>query len=329
MRRVLAALALASLLLGGCQTLPRVPYALETLHAASPDYRYNFIEPGTRVRFLGDIGGVGREHPSGELQLLPLSGGGANGAYGAGVMYGWGRRGDRPEFDVVTGVSAGALIAPFVFAGSAFDPALREAFTDGRAKNLLRSRGLGALLWPGVFKPEPLRKLITNSVTPGLVEAVGAEHRKGRRLYIATTSLDTQTQVVWDMGALAQRTDPESRQLFQNILIASSSIPGVFPPVLLTFERGGQAVSELHADGGTVANFFAAGFARRPDAHHAGGARLHPPQQSDHAAVCRRSGGRPQNHSAKLRHHAEIPHSLRAHQREACRKRQGPEAGGG
>lgn len=258
MRRVLAALALASFLLGGCQTLPRVPYALETLHAASPDYRYNFIEPGTRARFLGDIGGVGRQHPSGELQLLALSGGGANGAYGAGVMYGWGRRGDRPEFDVVTGGSAGALIAPFVFAGSAFDPALREAFTDGRAKNLLRSRGLGALFWPGVFKPEPLRKLITKSVTPGLIEAVGAEHRKGRRLYIATTSLDTQTQVVWDMGALAQRTDPASRQLFQNILIASSSIPGVFPPVLLTFERDGQAVSELHADGGTVANFFVA-----------------------------------------------------------------------
>ena len=114
------------------------------------------------------------------------------------------------------------------------------------------------MLWPGVFKPEPLRKLITNSVTPGLIEAVAAEHRKGRRLFIATTSLDTQTQVVWDMGALAQRTDPASRQLFQNILIASSSIPGVFPPVLLTFERGGQAVSELHADGGTVANFFVA-----------------------------------------------------------------------
>lgn len=94
------------------------------------------------------------------------------------------------------------------------------------------------MLWPGVFKPEPLRKLITNSVTPGLVEAVGAEHRKGRRLYIATTSLDTQTQVVWDMGALAQRTDPESRQLFQNILIASSSIPGVFPPRIADLRTG-------------------------------------------------------------------------------------------
>jgi len=173
-------------------------------------------------------------------------------------MFGWSQRGDRPEFSVVTGVSAGALIAPFVFAGRPFDTSLRAAFTDGRSNNLLRSRGLGALFLPGVFKPEPLRKLIASSITPGLVAAVATEHRKGRRLFVATTSLDTQTQVVWDMGALAQHSDRASRLLFQDILVASSSVPGVFPPVLLTFERDGHTVSELHADGGTVANFFVA-----------------------------------------------------------------------
>ena len=258
MRGILATLALAGLLLGGCQTLQRVPYTLETLHAASPDYRYNFVEPETRSRFLGDIGAVRREQANSDLQVLAISGGGANGAYGAGVLYGWGHRGDRPDFAIVTGVSTGALVAPFVFAGPSFDPALRAAFTDGRSKNLLRSRGLGALFLPGVFKPEPLRKLVADSITPGLIDAVAAQHRNGRRLYIATTSLDTQTQVIWDMGALAQRADPASRLLFTNILIASSSLPGVFPPVLLTFERDGQAVSELHADGGAVANFFVA-----------------------------------------------------------------------
>ena len=255
--RLLLTLAITALLLGGCQTIPRVPYGIEMLHAASPSYRYDFLEPDTRARFFREIRQVQREQAS-ELQLLALSGGGANGAYGAGVMYGWSQRGDRPKFSVVTGVSAGALIAPYVFAGPAFDPALREAFTDGRSKNLLRSRGLGALFLPGVFKPEPLRQLITDSVTPALIEAVATEHRKGRRLFVATTSLDTQTQVVWDMGALAQHGDPASRLLFQNILIASSSVPGVFPPVLLTVERDGHAVSELHADGGTVANFFVA-----------------------------------------------------------------------
>ena len=95
---------------------------------------------------------------------------------------------------------------------------------------------------------------MADSITPDLIDAIATQHRTGRRLYIATTSLDTQTQVVWDMGALAQHTDRASRVLFTNILIASSSLPGVFPPVLLTFEHGGLAVSELHADGGTVAN---------------------------------------------------------------------------
>ncbi|MDO9433108.1 MAG: patatin-like phospholipase family protein [Phenylobacterium sp.] len=257
MIRFVGALA-AAIVLAGCQTLPRVPYGLEALHAASPNYRYNFAEPDTRTRFLSEVTDVQRQQAGRELQLLALSGGGANGAYGAGVMYGWSQRGDRPAFSVVTGVSAGALIAPFVFAGPSFDPALRQAFTDGRSKDLLRSRGLGALLRPGIFRPEPLRKLIVDSVTPTLIEAVAAEHRKGRRLFVATTSLYTQTQVVWDMGALAQLNDPVSRQLFQNILIASSSIPGVFPPVLLTFEQGRHTVSELHADGGAVANFFVA-----------------------------------------------------------------------
>lgn len=258
MPRIIAALALAWLVLGGCQTVPRTPFALETLHAASPDYRYNFVEPETRARFLGEIGIVRRQHASGELQLLSLSGGGANGAYGAGVMYGWSQRGDRPAFDIVTGVSTGALIAPYVFAGPAFDPDLRKAFTDGRSSKLLQSRGVGALFRAGVFKPGPLRKLITESVTPGLIEAVAAEHRKGRRLYIATTSLDTQTQVVWDMGALAQHTDRASRLLFVDILVASSSIPGIFQPVLLSFERDGRGIAELHADGGAIANFFVA-----------------------------------------------------------------------
>jgi len=258
MKKIGVLYALFALVLGGCQTLPRVPYGIEMLRAASPSYRYDVSEPVARARFSGEISSVQRNQASAELQLLALSGGGANGAYGAGVMFGWSQRGDRPEFSVVTGVSAGALIAPFVFAGRPFDTSLRAAFTDGRSNNLLRSRGLGALFLPGVFKPEPLRKLIASSITPGLVAAVATEHRKGRRLFVATTSLDTQTQVVWDMGALAQHSDRASRLLFQDILVASSSVPGVFPPVLLTFERDGHTVSELHADGGTVANFFVA-----------------------------------------------------------------------
>ncbi len=166
MKKIGVLYALFALVLGGCQTLPRVPYGIEMLRAASPSYRYDVSEPVARARFSGEISSVQRNQASAELQLLALSGGGANGAYGAGVMFGWSQRGDRPEFSVVTGVSAGALIAPFVFAGRPFDTSLRAAFTDGRSNNLLRSRGLGALFLPGVFKPEPLRKLIASSITP-------------------------------------------------------------------------------------------------------------------------------------------------------------------
>ena len=141
-------------------------------------------------------------------------------------MVGWSQAGNRPDFEVVTGVSTGALIAPFVFAGRRFDPALEHAYTSGQTDQLLKSRGLYALLLPGVFKPEPLTNLVLNNISPELLAAIAEEHRKGRRLYVSTTSLDTQTQVVWDMGAIAQRNDDASRLLFVNVLIASASAAG-------------------------------------------------------------------------------------------------------
>ena len=165
---------------------------------------------------------------------------------------------DQPAFEVVTGVSTGALIAPFVFAGRSFDPALTRAYTSGQTEGLLKSRGLLALFLPGVFNPAPLRDLVLDNVDDALLRAVAAEHARGRRLYVATTSLDTQTQIVWDMGALATQDDVQSRLLFVNVLIASASIPGAFPPVPLTYEHAGREVSEVHVDGGTVANFLVA-----------------------------------------------------------------------
>src|SRR5690606_32655243 len=119
-------------------------------------------------------------------------------------------RGDRPEFEIVTGVSTGALIAPFAFVGEEGDAGLARAFTDGGSEGLLRSRGLGVLFRPSVFRPEPLAQLVVNNVDETLLRAVAEQHRRGRRLYVATTSLDTQTQIVWDMGALAQQTDEMS-----------------------------------------------------------------------------------------------------------------------
>ncbi|AYG95039.1 phospholipase [Brevundimonas naejangsanensis] len=255
--RLLALILLptAALALGACQTMPRPAFQAADLAAASPPWRYDFLSQEARDRFVRETLDASQATTDGTFDILALSGGGANGAYGAGVMVGWSQAGDRPDFEVVTGVSTGALIAPFVFAGPAFDPDLRHAYTSGQTDRLLRSRGLFALIFPGVFKPEPLTNLVVDNVTPELLDAIAAEHRKGRRLYVSTTSLDAQTQVVWDMGAIAQRTDPASRLLFVNVLIASASIPGAFPPVLLDVAHQGRRVQELHVDGSTVSSF--------------------------------------------------------------------------
>lgn len=254
-RFVLTCLMLAALGAAACQTLPRPAFTQAELAAASPPYRYDFSSDTARARFEADTRRAAQAPADGRFDLLALSGGGANGAWGAGVMTAWS---DPPTFEVVTGVSTGALIAPFVFAGRSFDPALTQAYTGGQADGLLKSRGLLALFLPGVFDPAPLRDLVLDNVDETLLRAVAAEHAKGRRLYVATTSLDTQTQIVWDMGALASRDDVASRVLFVNVLIASASIPGAFPPVPLTYDHDGRQVSEIHVDGGTVANFLVA-----------------------------------------------------------------------
>lgn len=241
--------------LTACQTLPRPGFTQEELAAASPPFRYDFSNDAARSRFEADTRRAGQAPADGRFDLLALSGGGANGAFGAGIMTAWD---DQPAFEVVTGVSTGALIAPFVFAGRSFDPALTRAYTSGQTEGLLKSRGLLALFLPGVFNPAPLRDLVLDNVDDGLLRAVAAEHARGRRLYVATTSLDTQTQIVWDMGALATQDDVQSRLLFVNVLIASASIPGAFPPVPLTYEHADREVSEVHVDGGTVANFLVA-----------------------------------------------------------------------
>lgn len=241
--------------LTACQTLPRPGFTQEELAAASPPFRYDFSNDAARSRFEADTRQAGQAPADGRFDLLALSGGGANGAFGAGIMTAWD---DQPAFEVVTGVSTGALIAPFVFAGRSFDPALTRAYTSGQTEGLLKSRGLLALFLPGVFNPAPLRDLVLDNVDDALLRAVAAEHARGRRLYVATTSLDTQTQIVWDMGALATQDDVQSRLLFVNVLIASASIPGAFPPVPLTYEHAGREVSEVHVDGGTVANFLVA-----------------------------------------------------------------------
>jgi len=195
---------------------------------------------------------IGRD----EFNILALSGGAAGGAYGAGVLTGLTKAGRRPDFAIVTGVSTGALIAPLAFLGSAWDDRLTEAYVGGHATELLSLRRLAPALGPSIFKGESLDDLVQTFVDQEMVEAVALEHAKGRRLLIATTNLDSQRAVVWDMGEIATHGGDEALKLFRTLLVASSSVPGIFPPKLVEVETDGRLYQEMHVDGGVAAPLF-------------------------------------------------------------------------
>lgn len=192
--------------------------------------------------------------PEKKYEILVLSGGAVYGAYSAGVLVGWSDAGDRPIFDVITGVSIGALTAPFVFAGPEYDSVIRESSTMLRSEDLFkRRRGIRELLNESVADNTPLRKRLNGLITPQFLQKVAAEHAKGRRLYIGSTNLDTKRLVVWDLGAIATKGDVA---LFIDTMLASAAIPGFFPSVRFNVEIDGQQYEELHVDGGVTRSMF-------------------------------------------------------------------------
>ncbi|MEH6633273.1 MAG: patatin-like phospholipase family protein [Halopseudomonas aestusnigri] len=189
-----------------------------------------------------------------KLNLLALSGGGEDGAYGAGLLNGWTEAGTRPEFQIVTGVSTGALIAPFAFLGPEYDPVLKEIYTTINFDSLLIFRPIRGLL-SGIALSDntPMRKLIAKHITQELIDKIGVEHKKGRRLTVATTNIDAGKSVLWNLGEIAASGNPKALGLFRDVLAASSAIPGVFPPVKIHVEILGKKYDELHVDGGVSA----------------------------------------------------------------------------
>jgi len=185
---------------------------------------------------------------------LALSTGGGDGAFGAGLLNGWSESGKRPEFSVVTGVSTGALMAPYAFIGPSQDAGLKRAYTEYNAGDIFED----------IKTPEslvdtwPLKRLIEKEVTPELLAQVAEAYRRGRRLFVATTNLDAQRGMIWNMGAIAAKGDEAALALFRNVLRASTAIPGLFPPVLIDVEANGKKTQEMHADGGLSAQIFVA-----------------------------------------------------------------------
>ena len=188
---------------------------------------------------------------------LVLSGGGANGAFAAGLLAGWSDRGDRPEFNRVTGVSTGALIAPFAFLGPDYDHVLEEVYTTVETSDIVSRRSIiAALSSDALTSTRPLQDLLAFYVTPELISAIAEQHQRGRRLLVITTNLDALRPVVWDIGEIAASDTRGRVELVRKILLASASIPIAMPPVYIEVEAAGAMYDEMHVDGGATAQLF-------------------------------------------------------------------------
>ena len=264
-------LAASLLLLAGCGSFIRLqappPAEVEQLAVLGvPNARFWLdARPDGLIAEAGEM--ARREaatRPPGPLpaaNFLALSGGGDNGAFGAGVMLGWTASGQRPQFNVVTGISAGALIAPFAFLGPDYDPALREVFTGQQAIDILVlprlvMGGVQLLFGEAIADISPLTRLINRHANEAMLAAIAAEYARGRLLLIGTTNLDLQRPVVWNIGAIAASGHPDALTLFRRILLASASIPGAFPPVLVDVADSERAFQEMHVDGGASMQVF-------------------------------------------------------------------------
>jgi predicted acylesterase/phospholipase RssA len=195
------------------------------------------------------------------LHYLAISGGAYDGAFSAGLLSGWSQSGTRPDFTLVTGVSTGALIAPFVYIGSKYDAKLKELYTNTTTKNILITSVWDVLdgITGGLslVDSSPLEHSINTNITPQVMAEIATENRKGKRLYIATTNIEAQRGVIWDIGEIASSGHPHALELIHKIMLASASIPGVFRPVFIDVTAGGTHYTEMHVDGGVTSQVFA------------------------------------------------------------------------
>ena len=195
--------------------------------------------------------------PLPSADFLALSGGGDSGAFGAGLLCGWSKEGSRPSFKLVTGISTGALLAPFAFLGAEYDPVLREVYTNYKPEDILKPRIiLAALTDDAMADNAPLGRLTEKYITQDTLQAIAREYVKGRLLFIATTNLDARQSVIWNMTKIAASNHPDALGLFRKIMLASAAIPGAFPPSMFDVEVNGKPYQEMHVDGGATAQVF-------------------------------------------------------------------------
>ena len=270
-RLIVSALFLAVAVLQGCATPPRLPAVPVELQgrAVIPGLAEVRYRPGVDNDRLAEDGkeSIRRELAWRAEQGLPeqlppahflaISGGGDNGAFGAGLLNGWTRAGTRPEFKLVTGISTGALIAPMAFLGKEYDYRLEEFYTQIEPKDILVKRPFYAILSnDSLSDNSPLWQRVSEEVTRELLDAIAVESHKGRLLLVGTADLDARQGYIWNMGKIAESSDPRALDLFRAIIIASAAIPGAFSPVMIDVEVQGEKYQEMHVDGGTLAQVF-------------------------------------------------------------------------
>ena len=256
------------LILTGCASTPqRQPlppeYTLKAEIPGIPEARFwgdewptfaaERFEEFTDADFRRDYAGI-YDKPH---NYLAISGGGANGAFGAGLLIGWTATGERPEFSMVTGVSTGALTAPFAFLGPDYDDEMQEVYTTTTTKDIAVKRNMfAAAFGDSVTDTTPLQELIAKYIDADMIDAIAREHKRGRRLFVGTVNLDAGRSVIWNIGAIAASDYPQKMTLIHELLRASAAIPIAFPPVIISVEAEGKRYDELHVDGGTGSQVF-------------------------------------------------------------------------
>jgi predicted acylesterase/phospholipase RssA len=244
---------LAILVLTGCASAPE-----RQLSSVVPNFAMlpDGLNPLTQKRIMHTEESLELRHGR-PLKVLLLSGGGQNGAFGAGVLKGWRESETRPTFDLVTGISSGALIATFAYLGEPRDDeTLKELYTGITQSDIYDSDDLAErVLFGGssLMDTAPMKRLIAQHITEEILARVAAEHAKGRWLLVGATNLDTGQLWVFVLSALAREGGPQALETFRSILLAASSPPVVFPPV--------EIFGYLFADGATVNNLLIAGLA--------------------------------------------------------------------
>src|SRR5262245_20144549 len=239
---------LMSAAFGGCATLERLP-AVTYAEARQidildiPDARF-YVSDTNRIYDVAvkAYQRSNRVRPAQARHFLALSGGGDDGAFGAGLLVGWSARGNRPQFDMVTGVSTGALSTPFAFLGRDYDQNLTQLYTETSARDIFTKRPIliAAVASDSLTDNAPLRTMIEHYVDSTMVQKLAEEYGKGRLLFVLTTNLDQSRPVIWNIGAIAASNNPKARDLIIDVLLASASIPAIFPPVMLDVTVDGQ-----------------------------------------------------------------------------------------